>query len=459
MVEVNVVLLLDLAAENPIDASVVLAQLPANSAEPTVLRLTDFDVSRCDRGTPEDWSPVLAAIDHMVNRARAPERSGSRCRYWVAGRAGLPAFVHLGYRLTKKALVTLVNPRDSGPADVLWLDRPSSAVAPAPYFTRSPWPARPSLADLRVSLLVSSRIQISPEQIEAQMRDRGTASPIVEAQAAGFLDDMSLPAAVHELDETMVRIRSSYPGCGALAVFVAGPATLAFLVGRSINPHIFPDIQVFQHRDNRYQLAYETRPPRSPTAKHTILFLASCPVGTDELALAEEARAIREEIDRSGSQRFTFESRLAAQPADLLREVRRLKPTIVHFSGHGSVDGLFFQAFDGLPSVVSADAIAMTFGSVQAPLQLVVLNACYSEAQAQALRAHVPCVVGMSAKIGDEASRRFAIGFYGGLVHGDSIARSVKQGCAAIALDGLPDHEQVQLLVRPGIDASAMTLT
>ena len=34
--------------------------------------------------------------------------------------------------------------------------------------------------------------------------------------------------------------------------------------------------------------------------KHTILFLAANPVGTDRLALDEEARAIQEDFDRSG---------------------------------------------------------------------------------------------------------------------------------------------------------------
>jgi hypothetical protein len=461
--EVNVVMLLDLAVENPIDASVVLAQMPPGSAAPTVLRVTDFGVAPRGTGTPDDWPAVIAAIDGMVSKARSAERGGARVRYWVAGRAGLPAFVHLGYRLTKKAVVTLVNPRDSGLPDVLWLDRASSSGdATTRYFVSSPRPARASLANVRVNLLVSSRIQISPAQIEAQIPDRGTASPIVEAQASSFLDETSVAAALRELDDTMVGIRSSYPGCGALAMFIAGPAILAFLVGRSINPHIFPDIQVFQHRSNQYQLAYETQPPTPPTKKHTILFLASNPVGTDELALADEARAIQEAIDRSSHLgHLAFETRWAAQPQDLLRELRKLKPTVVHFCGHGSANGLFFQAVDGLPSVVSGDAIAKTFDAVEAPLQLVVLNACYSESQAKELQAHVACIIGMTAQIGDESSRHFAIGFYGGLAHGASVASAYKQGCAAIALEGpaLADRDQPKLIVRDGVDASKITLT
>ena len=69
--------------------------------------------------------------------------------------------------------------------------------------------------------------------------------------------------------------------------------------------------------------------------KHTILFLAANPVGTDRLALDREARAIQVELERSGHRdRFELVTRWAAEPLDLLRELRKLKPTIVRFGGH-----------------------------------------------------------------------------------------------------------------------------
>jgi hypothetical protein len=74
--------------------------------------------------------------------------------------------------------------------------------------------------------------------------------------------------------------------------------------------------------------------------KHTILFLAANPGGTDRLALDREARAIQVELERSGHRDcFQFETRWAVEPLDLLRELRRLKPTVVHFSGHGQAAG------------------------------------------------------------------------------------------------------------------------
>jgi hypothetical protein len=232
---------------------------------------------------------------------------------------------------------------------------------------------------------------------------------------------------------------------------------------------------------------------RQPIKKHTILFLAANPTGTSQLALGEEARAIQAELERSGYRDcFELETRWAAQPLDLLRELRKLKPTVVHFSGHGGLSpidtgttrwtatrdvivdagpiadtgpddnepqrGLFFQGPDGRAQVVTAQALHETFGAAGSSVKLVVLNACYSDVQAEALRAHVDCIVGMSGSIIDDAARNFAIGFYGGLGERESIAAAFRQGCAAISLEGLRDSDRPQLKVRDGVDASKLVL-
>src|SRR3954468_22521351 len=118
----------------------------------------------------------------------------------------------------------------------------------------------------------------------------------------------------------------------------------------------------------------------NPTKKHVILFLAANPRDTGRLALDREARSIHLELKRSGHRdRFDFVTRWAAEPLDLLRELRELKPTIVHFSGHGrtaaatqssdepapqyldngtgqriqaAAGGLYFQAADGQAQLV-----------------------------------------------------------------------------------------------------------
>ncbi len=129
-----------------------------------------------------------------------------------------------------------------------------------------------------------------------------------------------------------------------------------------------------------------------------------------------EASAIAMELRLSGyGDRFDFETRWAAEPHDLLRELRVLKPTVLHFSGHGGPDGLFFRAPNGDARLVSPAALAATFAVAGRSVKLVVLSACNSEAPAEALLAHVDYVVGMSGALHAGMARAFAIGFYGAL--------------------------------------------
>jgi hypothetical protein len=226
------------------------------------------------------------------------------------------------------------------------------------------------------------------------------------------------------------------------------------------------------------------RTQRPSNTRKPILFLAANPHGANQLALDEEARAIWEELERSDhSNQFELVTRWAVRPLDLLRELRKIKPTVVHFSGHGysgargaSASGelssrdivdqlvhdegsaLLLQGPDGRAYPVSTAAIADTFGAVGASVKLVVLSACYSDAHAEALLSHVDCVVGMEAVVTDDAARSFAIGFYGGLGERASVAASYNQGRAAMSLEGQRDHGRPQLRVRDGVDACQLIL-
>ena len=62
----------------------------------------------------------------------------------------------------------------------------------------------------------------------------------------------------------------------------------------------------------------------------------------------------------------------------------------------------------------------------------VVLNACYSDAQAASIVKHVDYVIGMSDAIGDDAAIAFAVGFYQSIFNGEDVPTSHKLGCAQI---------------------------
>src|SRR5438105_12253624 len=126
------------------------------------------------------------------------------------------------------------------------------------------------------------------------------------------------------------------------------------------------------------------------------LFLAANPAATERLALDEEIRLI-EEMMRKAKYRNTlaFQSAWAVRPDDLLQLLNEHQPHIVHFSGHGigeglqlaagDGEGLQLAAGDGEARLVTTQALKRLFTTLKDNIRLILLNACYSHAQAQAL--------------------------------------------------------------------------
>ena len=191
-----------------------------------------------------------------------------------------------------------------------------------------------------------------------------------------------------------------------------------------------------------------------------ILFLAANPRGTHPLRLTEECAEIQRELKMAPHRGdFRFESRWAVGIDELMRHLTELDPTVIHFSGHGGGrTGLMLQDEQGQPQPVSARALAMMVGTTARNARVVVLNACYSTEQTEALRAKVDCIVGMVGAIGDDAARAFAIRFYGALGNRRSIGNAVDQGIAALAARQLPDEVLPCCLTRSGIDAHQVFL-
>jgi hypothetical protein len=194
--------------------------------------------------------------------------------------------------------------------------------------------------------------------------------------------------------------------------------------------------------------------------KHVILFLAANPRGSNALTLGEECAEIQRELKMTRHRDdFHFESRWAVSIDELMRHLTELDPTVIHFSGHGGGSaGLMLQDEQGQPQPVSARALAMMVDAAARNARVVVLNACYSTVQAEALRAKVDCIVGMDGAIGDAAARAFAIRFYGALGNRRSIGNAVEHGIAALAAKQLPEEVLPRCLTRDGIDADKVLL-
>jgi Effector-associated domain 10/CHAT domain len=186
-------------------------------------------------------------------------------------------------------------------------------------------------------------------------------------------------------------------------------------------------------------------PPAQPQSNSpkTILVLASSPSDRARLLLDKEVREIEEGLRRSQHRdKFVLQQRWAVRPDDLRRALLDFTPQIVHFSGHGEgVDGLLVENDAGLAQHLPTEAVANLFKRfADRGLECVVLNACYSEVQANAVAEHIDYVVGMNSAIGDDAAIKFAVGFYDELGAGYSYEDAYNGGCDAISLQGIPEQ-------------------
>ncbi|MGD1952367.1 MAG: CHAT domain-containing protein [Leptolyngbyaceae cyanobacterium] len=185
-------------------------------------------------------------------------------------------------------------------------------------------------------------------------------------------------------------------------------------------------------------------------ASKKILMLTANPKDTDQLRLGEEAREILAGLERA-KQRDSFEliTRFAQRPDDMRRALLDINPEIIHFSGHGGGSrGLALEDSNGKLKFFQTDALVRMFKFFRETTECVVLNACYSEEQANAIYEHIDCVVGMSQAVGDRTAIKFAIGFYDALGAGRSYEDAFEMGLISIDVDSLRGADIPQLKLR-----------
>jgi TPR repeat protein len=198
-------------------------------------------------------------------------------------------------------------------------------------------------------------------------------------------------------------------------------------------------------------------------SKVKVLFFAADPLSippegnNERLLLDEDIRQIRVKV-RASEHRdaFDFDYRLAARPDDLLQALNEVKPDVVHFSGHGWSEGLFFMDPDGLRAH-SVDVVLLSklFRIFRGQIRVVVLNACHSHAQAEEVAQVVGCAIGMRGKISDRAAIDFGAAFYRALGFGHSLQTAFDQACLALPA---AERDCPQLEARPDIDPARLVL-
>ncbi|WP_437907244.1 CHAT domain-containing protein [Sorangium sp. So ce327] len=231
-----------------------------------------------------------------------------------------------------------------------------------------------------------------------------------------------------------------------------------------------------------------SRPPAPQSAKaHSpdmkILFLGANPFDTTRLALDREIREITRRLRASPhAERFELVHEWALRVGDIQAALLRHRPQVVHFSGHGragvghaggpagmtrelpatepttgNCSEILVENDAGAAVPIATSALAELFRIVGG-VRCVVLNACHSAAQGEALRKQVDFVLGMGHAIQDEAAIAFAWAFYQGLGFGEPVDKAFELGKNQIHLAGSLDIDVPKLLVREGISPEHIRL-
>ena len=98
---------------------------------------------------------------------------------------------------------------------------------------------------------------------------------------------------------------------------------------------------------------------------------------------------------------------------------------------------------------VEPEALAALFTQFASSIDCVVLSACYSRPQAEAIAGSIEYVVGMGSSISDSAAIAYAVGFYQGLGAGRTIEDAHALGRAQVAMQS-PSEVDIPMLVRRG---------
>lgn len=205
-------------------------------------------------------------------------------------------------------------------------------------------------------------------------------------------------------------------------------------------------IRALQFRASELELEFKTdlsfvdrrkKPNDNKDRRIKILFLGTNPTATVRLKLDEEVKRIQINLKLAKErENLVLAQEWAVTIETLMQAILDESPQIVHFSGHGTQEGLILQNEVGDPQLVTSEGLLSLFKLFRDTIECVVLNSCYSEPQAKAIKEQVPYVIGMKSGIPDKVAISFSTGFYKALGAGRDIPFAFELGITAIKLEG-----------------------
>ena len=188
-----------------------------------------------------------------------------------------------------------------------------------------------------------------------------------------------------------------------------------------------------------------------------VLLLSANPIDAP-LSIDEEFRAIDAKIRASEHRDHVHLIKHGAvRLEDLPGLLMRYQPHVVHFSGHGAAGAIELTSADGHSHMVQPETLANILRALKDNVRVVLLNACQSAPQAEAIVSVIDCAVGMSDEIDDSAAIAFAAAFYEALGYGRSVQTAFDLGLVQLTAAGA-DRSLAKLHKKRGVKPSDVVL-
>lgn len=252
--------------------------LPPERMRLDVLRLSAFGAPKLKRPPhntePVDWYSIGEAIEKLAVRVHEIQEAArpNAMQLYVGGRAPLAAYVHLGSMFTKSvANVIVFNtvhvgsdrweafPTDGGPIGM---------PTPDIFDKLTDWPKVPSSTTGRVGLVIDSGRRADSDSEPTEVFEKfltdckqpvGSIVQMRSWDSQLTITDVHMPAIVRQLAQRMSTLPHLFSKRSGLALFVAGPVQVAFVLGRSINANVLVgDVMLTEYvpERNEYEKVY-----------------------------------------------------------------------------------------------------------------------------------------------------------------------------------------------------------
>lgn len=267
------ILLIDI--DKPVARDTLLGCIAGPHNERTFHLLSDQGLPPVHRlqadEAPIDWLDLGDAVHRLVESLPKPSEDRA-VEYHIAGHGPLPVFTMLGVEMWSWGDAQSIHNQDrnTGTWHTFKVEQQAGAEQATPgthFFDTRPALASSVIAHGWLGLAVSVRggPPVPREHIAKALDKELAGMEELSVREHRILAAENMPLAVHEIRTALSGLRSAYPSAQGVALFIDGPASLAFLVGRAINPKVWPQVRVYyHHRSGREELVFEL-PWRSPS--------------------------------------------------------------------------------------------------------------------------------------------------------------------------------------------------